>query len=430
MERKLGKFETAAAISGEYAIWNIVGIALLEGAPSPDIISQALDVLQNRHPFLRVRLVKKKGKHYFESGGIAAIPLIVIDREENDHWVAVAEDGLNYQFDHPNGPLVQCTYQKSGANRCEIILTAQHSIVDGTSVENLLHELISICSKIVSGTDITDFEPYIPLPPVEAVFPAGFRGNDLNRKTLAYLFKQMGDEFRYQLGLIGKRKPPIDTKTRGRILQFTTPADSTTRLVQKARSEKVTLNSTVNAALLLSVRKHLYNQADGLYRYMSMADLRPYLDPVPPEDQMGCYISPLRYTVRIYAGDDLWSLAHRINQQIYQSSKKGEKFLASVMAEGFLRMTFVLKKYRMSTTAVSYGGSLSRSVLTYGPYTIKAIRGFVSNFGLGPEFSGRVGLYGDELWWDMLYLDADMDQTKARLITAEISRILEQAVIE
>jgi hypothetical protein len=430
MERKLGKFETAAAISGEYAIFNIVGVVLLEGAPSPEILNQALTVLQNRHPFLRVRLVKKMGKHYFESGGISAIPLSVVDREDDDHWVAVAEDGLNYKFDHLDGPLVQCTYLKGEVNRCEIILTAQHSIVDGTSVENLLDEMISICSKIVSGTKIEDFEPYPPMPPVEMVFPAGFRGFDLNRKTLGYLLKQMGDEFGYQLGLIGKRKPPINTKTWGRIIQFTTSGDTPARLVRKSRKVKVTLNSALNAALLLSVRKHLYNEAAGLYRYMSMADLRPYLDPVPPDYQVGCYISPLRYTIRVHVGDDLWSLARRINNQIYQSSKKGEKFLASVMAEGFLRMTFVLEKFRMSTTALSYGGSSSRSVHTYEPYRIRAIRGFVSNFGLGPEFSGRVGLYGDELWWDMLYLETDMNQTMGLLITEEISRMLQHAVIE
>jgi hypothetical protein len=34
MKRKLGKFETAAAISGEYATFNIVGVLLIEGLPS------------------------------------------------------------------------------------------------------------------------------------------------------------------------------------------------------------------------------------------------------------------------------------------------------------------------------------------------------------------------------------------------------------
>jgi hypothetical protein len=58
---------------------------------------------------------------------------------------------------------------------------------------------------------------------------------------------------------------------------------------------------------------------------------------------------------------------------------------------------------------------------------MKFIRGFVSNFGLGPEFSGRVGLYGEELWWDMIYMDVDMDEVGARLIADEIGTILETA---
>jgi hypothetical protein len=59
MKRKLGKFETAAALSGEHAVWNIVGVVLLEEMPPAEIVRQALDSLQNRHPFLGVRLIKE-----------------------------------------------------------------------------------------------------------------------------------------------------------------------------------------------------------------------------------------------------------------------------------------------------------------------------------------------------------------------------------
>lgn len=41
MKRKLGQFESAAAISGEYGVWNIVGILRLDGVPSPEILRKA-----------------------------------------------------------------------------------------------------------------------------------------------------------------------------------------------------------------------------------------------------------------------------------------------------------------------------------------------------------------------------------------------------
>jgi len=427
MKRELGKFETAAAISGEAAIWNIVGVLLLEVLPTPEIIRQALNTLQLRHPFLNVRLIIERGRHYFESGDIPGIPLEILNRERDNHWVAKAEDELNYKFDHLKGPLMKCAVLKNHEGKGEIILAAQHSIVDGASMENLFHELMDISEKIESGKEIKGYEPLTPLPPMENFFPTGFQGLDLKRKTLVYFLRQMGDEFNYQFSLRGKRKPPIKPNSRGRIIQMKTPKETTELLAYRARRERVTLNSIINASALLGVQKHLYGGEEMPYRYMSMADLRPYLDPVPPVGQLVSYISPLRYTMRVLKEDNLWSLARRINKQIYESTKRGEKFLAAVMAKQFLQMTFALKKFRMATTAISYGG-VSKFKRTYGPYKVKSLRGFVSNFGMGPEFSGRVELHDEELLWDMIYLDSDMDHEGAQQIATEISNILHQSV--
>jgi hypothetical protein len=278
-----------------------------------------------------------------------------------------------------------------------------------------------------SKKEIKNFDPLPPLAPIEDYFPNQFQGFGLNTKSISYFIGQMADEFKYQMNLRGRRKPPIDTKAKGRIIQIQTPEKMTSRLVKNARKRRVTLNSVVNAAVLLSVRKHLYAEAEMPFRYMVMADLRPYLNPIPPENEIGCFISPLRYTIWVSADDDLWSLSQKMNEQIYESTKGGEKFLASVMGEQFLRMTFGLKRFRMCTTAISYGGSSTRNRMEYGNYQIRAIRGFVSNFGLGPEFSGRVGLYDGELLWDMLYLNSDMDRGKATAISEEIKEILHKS---
>jgi hypothetical protein len=286
---------------------------------------------------------------------------------------------------------------------------------------------MSLCATLDAGDQVDGFDPLEPLPPVEDFFPQGFTGFDLNRKSMAYFLAQMGDEFRYQMNLRGKRKPPINLEVRGRILPMRTPADVTAAIVRRARKERVTMNSVVNAAVLLSVQKHLYHGEGMPFRYMSMADLRPYLEPPAPPDQVACYISPLRYTIHVSGDEDLWSLARRINDQIYESTKRGEKYLASVMGEQFMRMTFGMKRFRMATTAISYGGA-SQLESQFGPYNIVGVHGFVSNFGLGPEYSGQISIYNDELWWDMLYMDTDLDQAGAQRIADEIHKILEEGV--
>jgi len=429
LKRALGKFETAAALSGEHAVWNIVGLLHLQGIPSPDTVRVALDHLQSRHPFLRVRMIQEGGRKYFHSEGVPevpAIPLNIIERRDDEHWVEIVEDYLNFKFDHAHGPLIQCAFLTDAQSKADLIIAAQHSIVDGPSVENMMRELMTLCAKIESGDAIEGFDPLPPLPPVENYFPSGFQGFDLTRKTLSFFLSQMGDEFSYQMKLRGKRKPPINLDARGCVLSWRTPQDVTAAIVRRARKERVTLNSVVNAAVLLSVQKYLYAEAEMPFRYMSMADLRPYIKPPAPSDQVACYISPLRYTIQVFADDDLWSLARRINDQIYVSTKRGDKFLASVMGERFMRMTFGMKRFRMATTAISYGGA-SQLESEFGPYTITGVHGFVSNFGLGPEFSGQVSIYNDELWWDMLYMDTDMDRGMAQNIADEIHNFLGEA---
>jgi hypothetical protein len=46
---------------------------------------------------------------------------------------------------------------------------------------------------------------------------------------------------------------------------------------------------------------------------------------------------------------------------------------------------------------------------------------------LGPEYSALVRLFRGELWWDILYLDSDMDAAGAQTIAGEMQTILERA---
>ncbi len=422
MKRKLGKIETAAALSGEHAIWNIVGILKLDKVPPQETLRRALDTLQNRQPFLNSRMMVAGRKHYFVTENVPSIPLRVIERKNPGHWIQIAENDLNYKFDHLTGPLLKCSVVKNGTDQGELILCAQHSIVDGTAIEALFHDLLTLCAEIETGNEVETIA-LEPLPPVETRFPIEFQGLQRALKSASYFSAQMQDELRYNMAIRSHRQPPIHLKVNGKIIQFKTPANETADLIGRTRQERVTLNSLINAAVLLSVRKILYSRADRPYRFMSMADLRPYVDPPPASNQVGCYLAPLRYTIPVTAEDDLWSLTHKMNTQIYSSTKRGEKYLASVMTEGVIRMTFGMKKFRMATTAISYGGTTSIAA-SYGPYKVTGVHGFVSNFGLGPEFSGRVGLYNDELIWDMLYLDTDMGAETAAEIVAEIQSLL------
>ena len=63
MKRELGTFERALIIADKYAPFHSVSVLRLEGAPSPEIVRNALKVLQNHHPFLSARLLQEKGRY-------------------------------------------------------------------------------------------------------------------------------------------------------------------------------------------------------------------------------------------------------------------------------------------------------------------------------------------------------------------------------
>ncbi len=77
----------------------------------------------------------------------------------------------------------------------------------------------------------------------------------------------------------------------------------------------------------------------------------------------------------------------------------------------------------MATTAMSYSGVITLQP-SYGDIGVLDVRGFASNFGLGPEFSAQTLLYNGKLSWNIVYLETDMSQETAQAITDEIKYLL------
>jgi hypothetical protein len=89
-------------------------------------------------------------------------------------------------------------------------------------------------------------------------------------------------------------------------------------------------------------------------------------------------------------------------------------------------MIFRLKAFRMGATALSYSGPVDLHT-NGGSFKVTGLHAFAANMTLGPEYSALVRLFRGELWWDILYLDSDMDAAGAREIAREMQAILERA---
>ena len=429
MKRDLGTFERALMMADEHAPFHRVSVLRLEGAPAPQIVRNALKILQDHHPFLSVSLLVEQGRYYFMNLVDPVLPFHVLPRWNDGHWVDIVEVELGNRIDTSMGPLFRCTYLYDATHECaEIVLTIHLTIADSASSARLMHELLKVCASLRDEKTV----PVSGLVPqtdaVETRFPSTFRGLRLSLRTLRYALAQLADEISYRMQTREKRVPPLHAKpARGHIHCIQLPEDLVDELSRRARLEKLTLDSVLNAAMLLAVNRELYAGQRGPMRTFSFANLRPYVKPPLSDQELAAYSSVLRYTVNVEGGIDFWQLARDLHTKIYSSFKSGDKFVANLMAERLIKLVIRLKSFRLSATALNYNGVVPIQP-SYSVMKVTGIHMFVSAYDLGPELSAQAQLFSDQLFWDFVYLDADMTRDEAIAITEEIRTILAHAV--
>ena len=427
MNRDLGSFERALVITDQHAPFHIVSVLQLENAPSPHILRQGFSILQNRHPFLSACLVQKNGRYHLASLVEPSLPLYVLPRWNNEHWLYIAEVELGTRLDVFRGPLFRCTYLfREGDPHSDLILSISHFITDSASISQMMSELLTICNSLLNQRTIPLVEHY-PAPAADIRFPPAYKGLRKTLHILRYAIQQAVDEVSYRLKTRGKRTASVHrSPSRGHILSIQIPEDMTESFAQRARREGVTLNSALNAAMMLALNRSLYAGQETPMRTFTFADLRPYVRPPLDNEDLACYVSMLRFTVTVSGSLELWDLARSLHKKIYSSLKSGDKFVAAVMAAPLMKMVTRLRSFRMGATGLNYTG-VSPVQRSYDKIKVAGLHGFVSAYDLGPEFSAQAQIFNGELFWDFIYLEADMSQDEARGIVDEIKRIFHLA---
>ena len=426
MKRSLGIFESTQITANEAFSFNLVVAIGLSGAPSPETVRKALASLRERHPLLRARVVDEGGCRQFDFEDTPPIPCTVIPRVSEGDWQGVVEDELENRFDVAVGPLFRVVYLAPAAPDAdaELIFTAQHVIVDAASAATLVREVLSLCAADGADEPPPDTSPLPVMPAAEDLFPERFKGWRGFVRRANLVLRQMLDEVRYRYRARGTRRPPLHPSGRSRILPLQLSVETSRALVRRCRRERVTINSALCAALLVAVQRNLYGGQETPLRNFVFAGLRPYLTPPLGAEHLGSCFAMMRFTTRVRRDAALWALAKEINQQIYEAGRRGEKFTNLLMSRAVMTMLFRLRSFRMASTALSYTG-VAEIPESYGPIRIRRLHGFVSNFVLGPEYTAQVRLFAGRLWWDIVYLDSDMDEATARHLTEDIFKLLE-----
>src|SRR5687768_8059363 len=250
--RKLGIFERALWRSDQHAPFNVVSVLRLEQAPVPKMIQDALGLLQKRHPLLQACIKDGKYVRLFDP----SLPFQITEQQRDIDWLNVVEHEMNTRL-NPESGLFRGSYIYNSSH-ADLFLTFHHSIMDSASVVHLLDELLQICTGALYLDETMHPALLEVAPPVEEQFPASFKGLPGLIKTTKYALAQMADEIRFQWRIRGKRIPAVHLGAHGFPLTLTVPEFLVDALSKRCRENKVTLNSLLNAALLLATNRLLY----------------------------------------------------------------------------------------------------------------------------------------------------------------------------
>jgi len=420
MLRKLGTLEKAMLISNKHAPFNIVSVLNIEKAPPPNEMKVALTVLQKRHPLLRARIVEEGNHPFFESLPGTDFSFKTFERTNAELWRKVAEEEMAAGQDSAAGPLFRAVYlYRDGFG--DLILNVHHAIMDAVSGVNLLDELLHLCAG-----EMTDLPALEIAPAMEKRFPPPYIGPWRGIATMKYALSQMADTLRYQLRNRGKRMPPVRLGGCGHTATLILPEDLVDPLSRRGRQAGLTLNSLLNAALVLATNRHLYEGKQLSMRTFTFADLRPFTEPPTQPENLANYMSLFGITMDVSGSQDFWTLAKELQTKIYHTLKSGDKFSSVLMSEMLLKMITRTRVMRFGATALSYSSVVSLEK-EYGEIKVAGLHGFVSGYDLGPEMASQARLFNDQIWWDFIYLDTDMDAELAGKIIGEVKAILEEA---
>jgi hypothetical protein len=424
VRRELGGFESAEAWTGASFPYNAVAVLRLAGRPQADRLKEALAAVQRRHPLLRARLERRGTRWSFEAGSSGPIPLRRVERAADDDWRGLAEEAVNSTIEGGTAPLVRCLLlaSETDGSASEIVISFHHAIADATSGAAVCRQLLELCgglSEEAAGAG--------DLPPrPDDLFPRRFRGLSRYPRLAAFMARQLAEEAAYLWRSRGARSAVPFGPARCRTLSVALSEKATSALIRRSRRERVPLNSALNAALLLAVQRHRYGGRAVPLRYFAFPDLRPYLEPPLGPETVGSYLTTMRFTIRLDAEERFWGLARRIGGQLYRSFRRGEKYLFCMTSPALLRMILRLGRLRFGSAALSYTGPLDFPS-SFGELALRGIHGFVSNMPVGAEYTALARLFRGRLWWDVVYLDSDMDEGEAALIAREILIRLEDA---
>jgi hypothetical protein len=135
-------------------------VARIKGNVSEEMLQNAVAKVQQRHALLRARIKDDDDHaHWLTFEGVGEIPVRIVPRESDDHWIKIHQEASKVPFEFGGRPAIRFILVYS-PTKSDLIILCHHSICDGMSLAYLARDLM------VHLGDPTREVEVLPAPPV------------------------------------------------------------------------------------------------------------------------------------------------------------------------------------------------------------------------------------------------------------------------
>jgi NRPS condensation-like uncharacterized protein len=348
--RKTGKTVNRPLSAGEHLLWlidqavpqNFVMTARLSPLSGKitnlaSLLRQALDILRQRYPSLNCRIKKGKSKApQFVTGRVPKIPLRIIQRKSDDHWIEESEKEMLKPLPWTKGPMVRVLLMES-PNQWDLLMTFCHLSTDATSGVKFLEHLLTITDRLSRGETPT-IEPPLPgLPPVDDLLR-----EDVKQRARALANQESSNEQSLKpVELQGDREVPFEQR-KTRIIHRQLSKAELKKLMVKSRKEKATIHTAFCATLMQTMLEQIRlsqpvpQKGPLLMGCISAVNIR-HLFKQPPGDNLGNFISNALHYQLIDDGASLWEAARGTKKSLHEHLDAGQDINLRLAAGSLLK---------------------------------------------------------------------------------------------
>lgn len=401
--------------------------AQIKGKFTVTQLQQALHFVQQRHPFLRVRIALDEAKHPWFVEDHADIPLRVVQRLSEQQWQREVEQEIATPFIWSQAPLVRVVlvHSSNGAELSELIVICHHSIADGISVTYLIRDILQAmptATPSVYATPIT-FGQSLSVPPSleDLIVDRSPEKVSLLKPIPTFI----SDSF-----AVGQhaRQPNRSFVSSGSLSPETTHL-----LIARCRQEQTSVHAAICAAFILAVRQQNHSKQTQNLNCTSPINLRPYLTSANQEN-LSLYIGAERTSHLLNFDANFWEVARSAKQQLKQSMTSNKLFGKIFQLQQWLS-TFkspddALQVFKDQLDYDISVSNLMRLTIAqqFGELELQAIYGPVVTTGVKNDRLVGVATLGDRLFFTLVCSERMMLQSQTKTLHQEAIYLLNEAI--